>query len=436
MLDLLPRDRWEHHIGDTCRALAAVFAARSNDELFLLPGLGNCIPVRSGRAALFAAIKALKLRPGAKIGVPLYCCPVVFRAIELAGCVARFIDVDADTFCMSATDFAAKHSELDAVIPVHMFGNLCDIPHLQVAAPNIPIIEDCAQSLGSELAGRMAGSFGDISVFSFRSGKYLSVGKGGALFSSNADTCSSLAEFIATLPAPTFVEEMLHVAKTYAKSWLRSKPLYGMIGYRLWQCLNRKWNLSANSGVALGKIYKADLALTKLRLPQLGAAIQAHRTNANSYSQNLASDPGMLCLEPSNCFYNRLQYPITFPSGQCRDAMFAYLLEQGIDTTKYLDDVVEIATNVYGYTAGCPVSEQLANRVLIIPNYHGLRHKDVQRITECINEKWSQIWSDFYATPATISARGIEHDRGDVDHDALVLPTGGRTHRVEASEVQ
>ncbi len=146
---------------------------------------------------------------------------------------------------MSAQDLSAKHSELDAVIAVHMFGNMCDMPRLQAAAPDAPFIEDCAQSLGSKLSGRMAGSFGAISIFSFRSGKYVSAGEGGALFSNNADLCSKAAEFVAALPAPTFVEEWLHVTKTYVKSLLRSKPLYGMVGYYLWEGLNKKLNLSA-----------------------------------------------------------------------------------------------------------------------------------------------------------------------------------------------
>ncbi len=83
MLGLLPRDQWQHHVSDVFRALAAALKPGSPREQLFLPGLGNCIPVRSGRAALVAAIRALDLAPGAKIGVPLYCCPVVFRAIEI-----------------------------------------------------------------------------------------------------------------------------------------------------------------------------------------------------------------------------------------------------------------------------------------------------------------------------------------------------------------
>jgi perosamine synthetase len=434
MLGLLPRDQWQHHIGDIFRASAAIFASRSQHELLFLPELGNCIPVRSGRAALITAIKALNLPSGAKIGVPLYCCPVVFRAIVLAGCVARFIDVDDVTFCMSAKDLSAKHSEVDAVIAVHMFGNMCDMPRLQAAAPETPFIEDCAQSLGSKLAGRMAGSFGAISIFSFRSGKYLSVGEGGALFSNSADARSRAAAFVAALPAPTFVEELLHIVNTYVKSLLRSKPLYGIIGYRLWEGLNKRLNLSASSDVVLSKIYRADLALTESRLPLLTSAVEAHRANADSYSQNLTLAPRMLCPEPSECFYNRLQYPIIFPSRICRDAIAAYLLEQGIDTIKYLDDVVEIAGEAYGYTGTCPVSEQLSKRVLIIPNYRGLRQRDVQRITECLNAQWAQVTGEGYGTPAATCAAGIQCVSENVGYNEQVLPPVTRGRHVEASE--
>ena len=75
-----------------------------------------------------------------------------------------------------------------------MFGNVCDMPALREAAPGKPFIEDCAQALGSRLDGRLAGSFGEIAVFSFRSGKYLSVGEGGAVYCSDTDLESRLSE--------------------------------------------------------------------------------------------------------------------------------------------------------------------------------------------------------------------------------------------------
>ncbi len=198
---------------DIIRGMVAALRPRETSGMLYIPGLGNCIPARSARAAIVAAIKALDLPPGARIGVPLYCCPVVFKAIKAAGCTARFIDVEYSTYCMSAEDLSAKRAQVDAVIAVHMFGNLCDMPSLQEAAQGKPIIEDCAQSLGSKLDGRMAGSFGTIAAFSFRSGKYLSVGEGGALFSRDADIRSRLSQLISEMPVPGRAEECVHVAE-------------------------------------------------------------------------------------------------------------------------------------------------------------------------------------------------------------------------------
>src|SRR5438132_3683222 len=173
MTGLLPVELWDYRLGDLSAAVLSLLRQNAQQQTLFLPGIGECIPTRSARSAIVAAIKAVGLSAGARVGVPLYCCSVVFKAIEAAGCKPRFIDVERDTFCLSATDLNAKKSQIDAVIGVHMYGNVCDVPRLQATVPGIPVIEDCALSLGSKLGDQMTGSLGDIGVFSFRSGKYL-----------------------------------------------------------------------------------------------------------------------------------------------------------------------------------------------------------------------------------------------------------------------
>src|SRR5215831_14018886 len=189
MMNLIHTEYWEYSLMDLVRGLRTAWSRRSpvRQSYIQMPGVGACLPIRSARAAIVLALKALALRPGASVAVPLYCCPVVLRAIKAAGCSARFIDVDPDTYCLSASDLAAKNSEIDAVIAVHMFGNVCNMPALREAAPGKPIIEDCAQALGSRLNDRPAGSLSEIAVFSFRSGKYVSAGEGGAIHCRDAD---------------------------------------------------------------------------------------------------------------------------------------------------------------------------------------------------------------------------------------------------------
>ncbi len=391
MMGLLPTEKWEYGLSDVVRGLTAVVGHRRKNVTINIARMASCIPTRSARAALVTAIRTLDLPPGARIGVPLYCCPVVFKAIQTAGCNPQFIDVDMATCCMSAADLFAKRSQVDAVIAVHMFGNLCDMPSLQEAAQGKPIIEDCAQSLGSEFDGRPAGSFGTIAVFSFRSGKYLSVGEGGALFSMDADICARLAQSVAEMPLPDYADECVHVAKTYIRSMLRGKPLYGVIGYRVWDIYNKTTDYSAKSPIVLTQSYRSDLAIAMHRLMLLASLIERQRANADFFSRTMKVDADMLCSERPGAFYNRYQYPIIFHSSEQRDYIAGYLHAREIHAAKPYQDIPEVAAANYGYKGDCPVSEQISKRVLVVPSHHGLKKEDLEHIAECVNAGWAEL---------------------------------------------
>jgi perosamine synthetase len=391
MLGLIPTERFEYGIRDIIRGIYAALRPSEKNAMLCIPGIGNCIPARSARAAIVAAIKALDLKPGARIGVPLYCCPVVFKAIKECGCTFRFIDVEYSTYCMSTEDLSAKRSQLDAVIAVHMFGNVCDMPILLEAAQGIPIIEDCAQSIGSRCDGRMAGTYGSVAAFSFRSGKYLAVGEGGALYSGDAHIRTRLSQLISEMFVPGLIQECTHVAETYIRSRLRSRPIYGLIGYRIWNIYNKTTDYTEKSPIVLSQTYKSDLAITVKRLAQLDSAIDTQRANADYYSRSLKLDPDMLCSERPGTFYNRYLYPITLPSSEHRDFMADYLCTRGIGAIQPYKDIVEIAAAHYGYDGGCPMAEQIAKRVLVIPSNYSIKKEDIQRIAQCVNEGWEKI---------------------------------------------
>jgi len=371
-------------------------AARSLWNPDVLPGiniqgLGSCIPIRSARAAIVLSLKVLALPPGASIGVPLYCCPVVFKAIKAAGCNPHFIDVDPTTYCMSATDLAAKSSHVDAVIAVHMFGNTCDMHALREAAPGKPFIEDCAQALGSQFDGRLAGSFGEISVFSFRLGKYLSVGEGGAIYCGAPDRYAQLLRFVTELSIPSRLDECRHVATTYLRSALRSRPLWGLLGTQLWNTYNKKVHYRSQSPLALSQIYRTDHDMTARRLPYLASWIEKQRSNADYYSMNLSVDADILCSETPQAFYNRFQYPLLIPNSNQCDRLAAYLLENQITTTRPYKDIANIAKIHYGYNGDCPQAERVAETVLVIPCNHKLKSVDVERIVKCVNKSWGRV---------------------------------------------
>jgi perosamine synthetase len=415
MFTLLPNEHWDYGAMDAIGGLRVAWSHRHSRIPSRIPisGLGPCLPIRSARAALVVALKALRLPPGALIGVPLYCCPVVFKAIKAAGYFPRFIDVDPETYCLSATDLAAKSSELKAVIAVHMFGIICDVPALRSAAPGKPFIEDCAQALGSRLNGRLAGAFGEIAVFSFRSGKYLSVGEGGAIYCTDRHLEARLLELITALPLPSRVQESVHVATTYLQSQLRTRPLWGLIGTRVWQAYSAKVSYTSQSPLVLSQIYETDRKTTLRRLPRLNSYIEKQRSHARGYSQNLRVDAGMLCSEMPEAFFNRLQYPILLPTSSQCDWLAARLRENQISTARPYKDIAAIAATHYGYIGDCPQAEDIASRVLVIPCHHGLKAADVERVSTCVNRAWAEVSGRpaMVATSMHSGATALQHEQ-------------------------
>ena len=172
---------------------------------------------------------------------------------------------------------------------------------------------------------------------------------------------------------------------------LRRKPLWGIVGQKLWAIYNKTVEFSSKSPLILTQIYKADLAIAIHRLDNLDSIIERHRVNADFYSRTLKLDSSMLCHERPGSYYNRYLYPIIFPSSKHRDLIATDLTNRKINTIKPYEDIVDIATKYFGYTGSCPVTEQISKRLLIIPSYYALSKKEIDYIAQCLNECWTEI---------------------------------------------
>jgi len=390
MINLIPAEYWDYKITDILHATGSLRGNQIPGEVIRIPEVGPCIPVKSGRAALTLALKALQMPPGARIGMPLYCCPVVLKAIEAAECTHCFIDIDPKDCCLAPSDVYRKRDQFDALIAVHMFGNTCDMNALREASDGKPIIEDCAQSIGSSIGGRMTGTFGDISFFSFRSGKYISAGEGGALFTSNKKLRSVLIRLVNAMPALNRLEEIKYIASTYIRTKLRSRPLYGLIGHRIWATYNKNADPMAQSSVALGRIYKSNQSVIEKRLPLLPSVIYRQRENAAFYEATLNVGKNMYCIERPGTFYNRYSYPLKLDSPEKRDSLVELLFKRKIGAIQPYKNIVEFASRRYGYKGDCILSERTARTIVALPCHHRLTYRQRRHIAVSVNEFMSK----------------------------------------------
>src|SRR5260370_1380096 len=146
----------------------------------------------SGSDALMLAMMALDVHPGDEVLTTPYTFFATAGAISLVGAVPVFADVEEDTFNLDVSlmgSVLAAHPKVRAIIPVHLFGGCADMdPIMKMASERgIPVIEDSAQSIGSEYKGHRAGSIGRIGAFSFFPSKNLGgYGDGGIMTTDDA----------------------------------------------------------------------------------------------------------------------------------------------------------------------------------------------------------------------------------------------------------
>jgi perosamine synthetase len=134
--------------------------------------------------AIHLALMALGVKAGDEVIVPEITWIASVEPILYIGAKPVFVDVLPDTWCIDPSAIQkAITSKTTAIIPVHVYGNLCDMDSIMSIAKkhNLVVLEDAAEGLGSEYKGRKAGSIGDAGVFSFHGTKTISTGEGGII---------------------------------------------------------------------------------------------------------------------------------------------------------------------------------------------------------------------------------------------------------------
>ena len=145
--------------------------------------------VNSWTNGAVATLLALDIGPGDEVIVPAMTFIATANVVELVGAKPVFIDCDPDTLLVTPELIkAAITKNTKAVIPVHMYGQMCDIKGIKNILPNdqkISIIEDCAHTFEAKFNGDRPGKYSDVSIFSFYATKNVTCGEGGAIITND-----------------------------------------------------------------------------------------------------------------------------------------------------------------------------------------------------------------------------------------------------------
>jgi dTDP-4-amino-4,6-dideoxygalactose transaminase len=115
-------------------------------------------------------------------------------------------------------------------------------------------------------------------------------------------------------------------------------------------------------------------------------SVKRQRENGLYLLENLEMENASLPRERQDCWSNYYQFPIRFEDSEQRDLMADYLMRRGIDSAKYLDDIVQVAKEHYNYSGDCQNAEHSSKTVLSIPHHYTLSSAEIDHIISCLNE--------------------------------------------------
>jgi dTDP-4-amino-4,6-dideoxygalactose transaminase len=308
-------------------------------------GVSGGVAVHSGTVAIELALRALSIGPGDNVIIPSYVCSAPWLAIQRVGAQARVVDIDLETFNLDPAKVRrARTVRTRAVIVPHLFGLPADLTTLQ--ALGIPIIEDCAQTLGAMEQGRAAGTVGVLTVCSFYATKLLCTGEGGMVLSNDAvllERVRSLREYD---QAPSLNPSTFNCKMTELQAALGLAQLN-----QLGSFLERRTALAAE--------YRAVLKDTKVVLP----VVPMGRTHA--YYRFVVRIPkGTHSPDEFTALLSRLEHRAV----QCRKPVFRPL-------HRYLD------------LSDFPASEEADQTAISIPIHPSMSDEDVARAGHVLHEE-------------------------------------------------
>jgi dTDP-4-amino-4,6-dideoxygalactose transaminase len=324
--------RFEREFADYCEATACV-------------GVGN------GTDALYVALRALGIGSGDEVITVAHTFIATAEAITLTGARPVFVDITEDTMLMDPDAVeAAVTPRTRAIIPVHLYGQPCDMDRIMEIARRhgLKVVEDAAQAHGARWRGKRVGSFGDAACFSFYPGKNLGAyGDGGAVVSRD--------------------ESLIHRIRMLANHGRTDKYIHESEG--------------VNS-----RLDGLQAAILRVKLRTLDASNAARQRHARHYLDRLSdSDVVLPVVHPET----ESVWHLFVVRAQNRDSLQAALQKQGIGAGVHYPVPLH-RQPAYKYLAmregTLPVTERVAAHVLSLPMFPELTREQVNLVADSVVE--------------------------------------------------
>lgn len=310
-----------------------------------------CVGTGNGLDSLMLALKAIGVSYGDEVIVPSNTYIATALAVTYVGAKPVFVEPDIKTYDIDPDRIEnAITSKTKAVMPVHLYGQPCDMdPIIEIAKKHsLYIVEDCAQAHGATYKGKKIGSFGDAAGFSFYPGKNL-----GALGDAGATVTNSKE-----------IADKVRALGNYGSDYKY---------HHIYQGNNSR----------LDELQAAFLAA---KLPLLDKVNENRRATAQKYLKGIKNKEVILPYVPE---YANPVWHIFGIRCKRRKELEEFLNSKGIGTNKHYPIPMHLQEcyNDLGFKKGdFPVAEEISETELSIPMYYGMNDEEIKYVIDAINE--------------------------------------------------
>jgi perosamine synthetase len=312
-------------------------------------GVKHAIAVSSGTTGLHLALLSNNIGPGDEVITTPFTFIATASAILFTGARPVFVDIDAETFNIDPMQVeAAITPRTKAILPVHLYGQMCDMESLQPIAQKygLLLIEDACQAVMATRGGRYAGSVG-TGVFSFYATKNLFCGEGGMITTND--------------------DEIDDKCRLLRNQGMKRRYHHEVLGYNF-----RMTDIQAAIGL--------------VQLERQSDLIRKRMTNAAYFNSRIKAVITPKAQEGNGHVWH--QYTVRVRPGLHRDTAVQCLSEAGIGTGIFYPVPIHQQPYIRDLLGeiNLPVAEKMANEVFSLPVHSQLNLLDLEKIVDEVNK--------------------------------------------------
>ena len=318
-------------------------------------GVRYGVATSNGTVALHLALAALGIGKGDEVIVPDITFAATINAVLYTGATPVIVDID-ESWCMDPDEMEkAITSHTKAVIPVHIYGQPCDMQKIcEVArAHGLYIVEDCAEAHGAEFDHKKVGSFGIISCFSFFGNKVITTGEGGMCITDNKE-----------------LNQKMRILRDHGMSEKR-KYYHEVVGFNY-----RITNMQAAIGMA--------------QLEHIEEMLAWRSELEEKYRSNFSRIEGVQMQRVDFFGRKKIAWLVSVLVGEnIRDEMLQELKKDNIDARPFFIPLSEM--KIYqDYAKDCKNSKRISRKGINLPTTYDIDDEKIEKITSIVAKTLSE----------------------------------------------